>query len=220
MRHDAEQAERRVASTEPMDGLLGWAAGKDDAAQVAARADLELAERWLAGQWWAGRIPPQSLDDPAHTRLDPGITRQDHRQESAILLHAPGWPPVAAAWSAEPDGRGLCFGLAAGASIQSAVMRAWRELCQMEFALSLSRHRAAHGQATTHDRRVLERAATLNVEALSDRLTPQDNAALETAPPWPGELHRQTFRDGPHNVVRVRSPALNRPITTGWPLYV
>jgi ribosomal protein S12 methylthiotransferase accessory factor YcaO len=224
MRHDAERAERRVADAQPSEGgVVGWAAGRDDMALIERRACFELAERWLAAAWWAGQIAPGALSPKAAARLSQikdAIVRKADRRDGALVIRARDWPSIVVAWSCDPDGFGLCFGLAGGVSEAEAATSAWIELCQMEFGLALSRHRKDASAATAHDKSVLDRARRLSRADVAELLEPSEASRAIYVPDWPGDLKTEHFHQDDHGVVRAINAGLPPVRTTTWPLYV
>ena len=192
LRHDAERAERLCAETP--EGVHGRAAGTDDAARVEERARLELIERWVAGRWWSGALPPfepEPVTARAFVEAQARWPRLAPRRTELVLLAHGDMPPVAVAWSAETVERGLCFGLACRMSGPEAARAALRELYQMEFGLDVARHRAAHGTALTGtDRVVLERADGLGVAEIARLLEPRAVAGTRDCPSVRAALDR------------------------------
>jgi ribosomal protein S12 methylthiotransferase accessory factor len=165
---------RRAASGPAADASTplstGTAAGKDHD-DAALRAILELVERDAAALWWIGgaRARPCAIDGA--TAADAvgtlAVLRQGSAERRSWLLDVTNdlQVPCIAALSVEADGRGLACGLAARLSRPQAARAALIELCQMEAALLLSRHRRAAGAALTDlDRRHLDRAAAIDAE--------------------------------------------------------
>jgi ribosomal protein S12 methylthiotransferase accessory factor len=148
----------------------GTAAGRDHE-DAALRAILELVERDAAALWWVGGNRARSLSMDSPTVADAAALlsalRHGGTQRVTWLLDITSdlQVPCVAALSVDPDGRGLSCGLAARAGRPQAARAAILELCQMEVALLLSRHRRATGAALTDlDQRHLDRATAIDAE--------------------------------------------------------
>lgn len=213
-RHDAERAERAVAFGLPPEPLVGWAAGRDSEDAVAQRAEAELAERWIAGLWWAGHVAcaePDADATAAFASMAAQCTRDVPRvDEGLIALPFANRPPAFVAWSADAQAHGLCFGLGQSAD------RARAELYQMEFGLALAVRRDAAGQNCDHARAVLARARGLSLADVQDRLTPVDQELRN----WPGKTRIQRYVENGHRVARATQSGLMPGPKTRWPLYV
>ncbi|TGQ07753.1 hypothetical protein EN809_014015 [Mesorhizobium sp. M2E.F.Ca.ET.166.01.1.1] len=118
----------------------GCAAGPSaDAAKLAAI--LELVERDATGRWWYGRRQRRTIDPSCLSGIDTLVDWVWDRERRTRLFDITSDidVPVIAAASAEPDGRDVSVGFAAGKSLQSAATAALTEMLQMEISLGVSR---------------------------------------------------------------------------------
>ena len=202
----AELAERRVVSDLRADGALprhgfyGAAAGPDrDFARAGALR--ELCERVAAADWWRGGAPARRAPARALRTAATLLARHPRRQPRRTGLLDIGAVPgvtVIVAWSAEADGRGLCFGLACRGTPAAAAEAAVIELFQMEFALALARARRLRGGSLpVAEAQLLDRAARLS-SAWLRRRRPGPPRAAQPAAARPavraGRLHRAGLR--------------------------
>ncbi|WP_424986847.1 YcaO-like family protein [Microbulbifer sp. S227A] len=202
LRHDAERAERialaqtgnpaQLAPDPPRRTLRGVAAGRDNMASVEHRALLELIERRACLSWWRGHRAAYDPGPQTRTAFEAAQlrwTRKTPRRTGLLQLGGAGLPPTCIAWSCDPSGRSLCFGTACRSDGPRAAIAALRELCQMEFGLSVIRHRSANGQKlAASEAALLDRAQNLSITALASRLRPVDQAADSFAGDLPSAL--------------------------------
>ncbi|MEL6234999.1 MAG: YcaO-like family protein [Pseudomonadota bacterium] len=203
-RHDAERAERLVATQHPVRGrLTGWAAGRDGPAAVAERARQELVERSAALRWWQKASALAVAPAPARTAFAAAgraWPRQDRRLEGLAML-AGGGTPVLLAWSLMGPEPRACLAMAAHSDVEIAAWSVRRELCQMEFARALLDRRAALGMCQPGD--VAQRAGLARRDAaLRGRLSEADLAAY--APPVPhGPVAFKSMHMAAHLVIQA-----------------
>ncbi|MER8644442.1 YcaO-like family protein [Mesorhizobium sp. M1252] len=117
----------------------GCAAGTTaDAAKLAAI--LELVERDATGRWWYGRRQRQTIDLSCLLGIETLVDWLLDRERRTWLFNITSDIdiPVVAAASAEPDGKDVTLGFAAGTSLQSAATAALTEMLQMEISLGAS----------------------------------------------------------------------------------
>ncbi len=158
---------------------LGLAAGPDrEAARLAGL--LELIERDAAARWWCEGARPRQADAASLARATTELVQLRTgaaiaRPTGFFALDAKLGVPVVCAFSADPDGRGLAFGLKAAPDPAAAASGALAELMQMELALEMARHRAARGAPAASDLGPLARAA----------LDPSAFPAFAALPPAP-----------------------------------
>ncbi|MEY8831200.1 YcaO-like family protein [Sedimentitalea sp. XS_ASV28] len=191
LRHDAERAERMAIAgarhgtppADPRSGprLQGIAAGRDPVQAIQQRALLELIERYACLSWWNGTL---AANAPARETLDAFDAARQRwprnvpRRTGLLQPDLPGLPPTCIAWSCESPGLSLCFGTACRMDGPTAAVAALRELYQMEFGLSVIRHRQANGLVlTAPERAILDRAQSLSVSSLLAHLRPAGQAA-------------------------------------------
>ncbi|MER8439511.1 YcaO-like family protein [Mesorhizobium sp. M1312] len=118
----------------------GCAAGPSaDAAKLAAI--LELVERDATGRWWYGRRQRQIIDPSCLSGIDALVDWLWDRERRTWLFDITSDIdiPVIAAASAEPEGKDVSLGFAAGKNLQSAATAALTEMLQMEISLGASR---------------------------------------------------------------------------------
>ncbi|MEW9836573.1 YcaO-like family protein [Mesorhizobium marinum] len=118
----------------------GCAAGPSaDAAKLAAI--LELVERDATGRWWYGRRQRKAIDPACLSGIDALVEWLLDRERRTWLYDITSDIdiPVIAAASAEPDGKDVSLGFAAGKNLQSAASAALTEMLQMEMSLGASR---------------------------------------------------------------------------------
>jgi ribosomal protein S12 methylthiotransferase accessory factor len=121
----------------------GCAAGETPVAAIAAGL-LELMERDALGIWWYAqcRRPELSLET---TRVDidgwAKLRPAQSRRRWLLDLTSDLGVPVVAAISVDREGRLPAIGAGASASLFSAAMKAFLELCQAELNLGLSLRR-------------------------------------------------------------------------------
>ncbi|ESX10221.1 hypothetical protein X767_32405 [Mesorhizobium sp. LSJC264A00] len=118
----------------------GCAAGASaNAAKLAAI--LELVERDATGRWWYGRRQRRMIDPSCLSGIEPLVDWLCDRERRTRLFDISSDidVPVIAAASAEPDGKDVAIGFAAGKSLQSAATAALTEMLQMEISLGASR---------------------------------------------------------------------------------
>lgn len=189
VRHDAERAERRHSVrlrriTSPGAGLrgeiIGVAAGTDDAEQVRQRAVNELIERWACNGWWNGSVSHRSPGRTAQDAFDEARRnwpRNRWRRTGLRQVDAGDERTVCVAWSCDGYGNSLCFGTACLTRADKAAQKALIELYQMEFGLSVIRHRDDHGVAlSAREKGVLDRARRLTYADVADRLEDGPNS--------------------------------------------
>lgn len=117
----------------------GCAAGPTaNAAKLAAI--LELVERDATGRWWYGRRQRPIIDPSCLSGIDALVGWLSDRERRTRLFDITSDidVPVIAAVSAEPDGKDVSVGFAAGKSLQSAATAALTEMLQMEISLGAS----------------------------------------------------------------------------------
>ncbi|MFK7751590.1 MAG: YcaO-like family protein [Sedimentitalea sp.] len=241
VRHDSERAERATlarSSLADQNQLTGSAAGAPDDPNVAERAACELVERWLCHVWWAGKRPALSPCATAMHTLETSLRtwpRRQSRQTGVLALQHPGLPVVHVVWSCMQDGRSLCFGMAAASNVKTSVRSAVREVFQMEFGLSVVRHKHQnHVALSGPEQSVMARADALGRPEIAPLLTPTPDfavpdvdrpdtlGALETLGFSP-KLRTQICANATHKVaeVAVARAALGLPTRseTLWSLY-
>ena len=134
---------------------IGAAAGSD-AAGVVDRARAEMVERWRVHQWRSGVEAPRSPSRAAaqHVDMISSAWRSSQPAWTGLLeLGDPEDLPVFAAWSADRDGRRLCFGFGCAEDEVAAAEAALRELVQMEFGLRIAELRAFRGTSPVRGER-------------------------------------------------------------------
>ncbi len=191
MRHDAERAERLAVAgarhgttpADPRSGphLQGIAAGLDPVRAIRQRAILELIERHICLSWWNGTLSAHAPGRDTQDAFDTARQkwpRNVPRRTGLLQPDLPGLPPTCIAWSCASSGLSLCFGTACRIDAPTAAIAALRELYQMEFGLSVIRHRHANGLVlTASERAILDRAQSLSVSSLPNHLSPAGQAA-------------------------------------------
>lgn len=231
-------AELRGGGGVPKGCLYGAAAGPDRSfARTGARH--ELCERVAAARWWHARTPARRAPARARGEAAALLARHPRRRARRTGLLDIGTVPglaVILAWSAEANGRGLCFGLACRGAPAAAAEAAVIELFQMEFALALARARRASGVVLpTAEARLLDRAERLALPWLWRRRPGQPRpAAAPAARPavLAGRLHRAGLRHQLHETAMPTAglrvavarlvPAAGAPRAgppPRWPLY-
>lgn len=193
----------------------GCAAGPS--VDQATRSALgEVIERDAIALWWYGgasaaAIPQGYLGETGIAELLGEIRPATRR--AVWLLSLPGLAgvPVVAALSAEPDGRAVVAGFAAGPDPVAAMRRAVLEMCQMELAQDLAVLRAREEGAAAlvpQERIWLDRWRHLSVETY-----PRLRGAEEAAPPACGDLLEALAQAG-RTAYRVdlTRPALGIPV--------
>lgn len=175
---EAEMAERKAVAQLRAKGLLPagciYGAAASPARSFArTRALQELCERVAARRWWCTGGPARRAPARAWRSATAVLARhrRRHRRRTGFMdIGVVPGAPVILAWSAEADGRGLCFGLACRATAAAAAGAAMIELFQMEFALTLARARKARGVTLpAAEARLLDRAARLSLAWLRRR---------------------------------------------------
>lgn len=231
-------ADLRSRSLLPPDRLYGAGAGAEQGfARKVAR--LEMVERVAARRWWWGgslaRRPNAQARHAAATVLA-RHPRQQSRRTVLLDIASRDGLAVILAFSAEANGRGVCFGLACRARAADAAKAAVIELFQMEFALTLARARKAHGVTLpSAEKRLLDRARRMSAGGLCRQplLRPRRGGRRAARPVLlSGWLHRAGLRhrlyEGaePGRGVRVSVACLHRiraPLgyipPPRWPLY-
>lgn len=149
----------------------GCAAGATIAAATLS-AVLELVERDATGRWWYGgrRRPPVV---PGVAGLSAGLAAfLTERERCTVLFDITTdlGVPVAAAVSAEADGRDVALGFAAGLDGAAAATSAATEMLQMEVALAAARELGPEAA----DWWIWRRRVTMNLPPLdaASRLSP------------------------------------------------
>ncbi len=203
------------------------AVGRRPACAAAADADRalraalhELVERRAAHLWWRGR-PARRADAPARAAVARARRLWGYRRpgETGLVdISLDRLPPVLLAWSAAPDGTGLCFGVACRPTAPMAGLAALRELCQMEFGLALARRRARAGlDLPQRDRIRLDRAGGLTLATCDCR--PEAGVPALRGPPMqtPPALLRALSATGiaaETAVIRLSEPS--RHVAFAW----
>lgn len=232
LRHDAERAERfHLARTGLAGGaLIGMAAGRDAPDRIGKRAADELIERWLCNGWWAGRVRQVQPSWQIHKAFKAALTtwpRRTSRRTGLCQLSAHGSLAVCVAWSCDAEGTSLCFGTACDDRGETAARRALFELYQMEFGLSVIRHRARNGVALSgREKRVLDRATNLSFAAIKDRLLDRFDHEEPAGDGFLPDLEIE-FEDccaGDHHIVLARPRQVDAAkwssrTDPAWPLY-
>ncbi len=172
----------------------GCAAAPDRASATLAGL-LELIERDAVALWWRGGRRARLLAPNAAAQLAAaallGRLRGDAAGRHTWLLDITSdlAVPAIAAVACDPDGLGVCCGMAARPTLAAAASRAVVELCQMEAAVRLAQAKQeAGGEAalTATDRRHLCRFTRLRVAdcaALHPRAPPAPPCDIAAARP-------------------------------------
>jgi len=163
--------------------------------QAALRSGLtEIIERDAIALWWYGGRPARAVDLPQV--CGPGLTDLMDRVRGASRRRV--WfldittdfdIPVAAALSCEAEGRAVVAGFAADTAMDSAIKRAFLELCQMECAQQISVDKARDGAVETLSEQ--DRIWNRRFQALTlgdfPQLTPAGGAAARKPSPLPAD---------------------------------
>jgi ribosomal protein S12 methylthiotransferase accessory factor len=156
----------------------GCAAGRTSRGAL-SRALLELIERDATGIWWYGTVPRSAVAPSAIEGdvLAEAVERRAQMGQQARLLDLTHDLdiPVVAAILLDREGSLLALGFGCDEELLGAARSAYREMCQMELSVALTRRRAAQadGTARPEDRRLLDWLAAATLDRLP-HLRPAD----------------------------------------------
>ena len=226
----SELAERRALSGQATQPL--GSAAHPNKGEALTRAIHEAVERLAAGLWWNGRHA---------AALDPYLLKEARRLEAtwqkAPTAHSGFWdvslpelPPVIVAWSAGIDQGSVCFGIACATDPVVTVAAAAKELCQMEFGLSLALRRHARGDPLSNtDALAVTRAGGMHLSSCP--VVPRDMVDADREPVAQTVMQRLGQHAQGLRTEVLRDQDLNRWValihgrpriseTSAWPLYL
>lgn len=168
----------------------GCAAGRTSRGAL-SRALLELIERDATGIWWYGAISRPPVEPSLiESVLAEAMARREQMGQQVRLLDLTHdlELPVVATILTDREGVLLALGFGCDEELLGAARSAYREMCQMELSVALTRRRTAEagGAARPEDRRLLDWMAAATPDRLP-HLRPADG------PRWrmpSGDTHR------------------------------